>query len=256
MVVDRWTQKRVLITVRTYPTPAAKGAEVSCTAGITTEGQWIRLFPIPYRRLDREQKFSKYDWVDVRILKAADHRPESYNVDLDSIQRVGKIPPDAGWQARMAVISPLKAHCLCCLKTQRDAHQSPTLGFFKPKWIRRLIIEPDRDDWTPEERAKLQQMSLFDKKPMIELQKIPFRFRYEFVCDEPDCPSHTLSCTDWEMGESFRSWRKRYGSNWEEKFREKFEEQMLHKNDTHFFVGTLHQHPATWIIIGLFYPRR
>jgi hypothetical protein len=29
---------------------------------------------------------------------------------------------------------------------------------------------------------------------------------------------------------------------------------MLNKNDTHFFVGTIHGHPQTWIIIGLFYP--
>ena len=26
------------------------------------------------------------------------------------------------------------------------------------------------------------------------------------------------------------------------------------KYDTHFFVGTIHGHPHTWIIIGLFYP--
>jgi hypothetical protein len=29
---------------------------------------------------------------------------------------------------------------------------------------------------------------------------------------------------------------------------------MLEKNDTHFFVGTLHQYPKNWIIVGLFYP--
>ena len=50
-------QKRVLITVRTYPTPAKKGVEVSCTAGVTEEGKWIRLFPIPYRFMDPECSF-------------------------------------------------------------------------------------------------------------------------------------------------------------------------------------------------------
>jgi hypothetical protein len=29
---------------------------------------------------------------------------------------------------------------------------------------------------------------------------------------------------------------------------------MIKKNDTHFFVGTVHQHPGSWIIVGLFYP--
>ena len=30
--------------------------------------------------------------------------------------------------------------------------------------------------------------------------------------------------------------------------------KMIQKNDTHFFVGTVHQHPGSWIIVGLFYP--
>ena len=254
MVSGKWTQKRVLITVRTYPTPAVKGAEVSCTAGIT-DGQWIRLFPIPYRRLEQRQKFRKYDWLDVRVAKAPDPRPESYTVDLDSIEVISSIPPDSGWQARKEIILPLRSPSLCRLKRERDVHQSPTLGMFKPKEIRRLLIEPDREDWTPAERAKLNQPNLFHQRATIELEKMPFRFQYEFVCDELGCPSHTLSCTDWEMGEAFRNWRRRYGSGWEEKFRLKFEHQMIHENDTHFYVGTLHLRPQIWIIVGLFYPR-
>ena len=30
---------------------------------------------------------------------------------------------------------------------------------------------------------------------------------------------------------------------------------MIEKNDTHFYVGTLHQYPGTWIIVGVFYPQ-
>jgi hypothetical protein len=29
---------------------------------------------------------------------------------------------------------------------------------------------------------------------------------------------------------------------------------MIEKNDTHFYVGNLHQFPNAWIVIGLFYP--
>jgi len=31
---------------------------------------------------------------------------------------------------------------------------------------------------------------------------------------------------------------------------------MIEKNDSHFFVGTIHQDPGSWIIVGLFYPPR
>jgi hypothetical protein len=29
---------------------------------------------------------------------------------------------------------------------------------------------------------------------------------------------------------------------------------MIETADIHFFVGTLHQHPNRWLIVGLFYP--
>jgi len=64
-----------------------------------------------------------------------------------------------------------------------------------------------------------------------------------------------MLCTNWEMGESYRRWRRDYGDDgWERAFRQKYEHEMIHKLDTHFFVGTIHQHQSAWIIVGLFYP--
>jgi hypothetical protein len=63
-----------------------------------------------------------------------------------------------------------------------------------------------------------------------------------------------MMCTDWEMGQAYRAWRREYGDQWEAKFRERFETEMIEKKETHFFVGTIHQHPGSWIIVGLFYP--
>ena len=118
------------------------------------------------------------------------------------------------------------------------------------------MIEEDSAQWTADQLAKLRRHTLFDQMPTRELEKIPFKFKYEFTCPEANCPSHSLLCVDWELGESYRSWVRRYGAaNWERYFRQRYEDEMIHKNDTHFYVGTLHQHPATWIIVGLFYPR-
>ena len=60
-----WSKHRVLIVVRTYPVPAQKGIEVSCTAAITADGNWMRLFPVPYRFLEEDRRFKKYQWIDV-----------------------------------------------------------------------------------------------------------------------------------------------------------------------------------------------
>jgi len=61
-----------------------------------------------------------------------------------------------------------------------------------------------------------------------------------------------MLCTDWEMGESYRRWQRQYGDQWEPKFRLRYEDEMIGKNDTHFYVGTVHRHPDAWIIVGLF----
>ena len=123
--------------------------------------------------------------------------------------------------------------------------------------IVRLRISPaDAPDWTESELAMLRQKHLFVDAPKQELQKVPFVFRYEFRCAEDTCGGHTLMCTDWEMSQSYRQWKADYGAGWEEKFRERYEFEMIHKNDTHFYVGTVASHPNRWIIIGLFYPPR
>jgi len=95
---------------------------------------------------------------------------------------------------------------------------------------------------------------MFAKAPKTELEKIPLKFQYKFWCEDETCNGHQLVCIDWEMGQSWRRWRDEYGDRWEEKFRNRFEREMIEKYDTHFFVGTIHQHPHIWIIVGLFYP--
>ncbi len=55
-----WKEEEVLVIVKVYPSPSIKYGEVVCTAGITNEGKFIRLYPIPYRDLPDEQQFKKF----------------------------------------------------------------------------------------------------------------------------------------------------------------------------------------------------
>jgi hypothetical protein len=248
---------KVLIVVRTYPVPEDEGVESSCTAGITEDGRWIRLFPVPYRFLEAEQQFQKYQWIEVGVTKSSDARVESYRPIEESIRILTEpLSTDKCWIARKQFLSPLRAPSLCGLVRQRNESGQPTLGFFRPKIITELLIHETFPNWTDAQLAILRQDHLFRKAPIRELEKIPYWFRYEFSCDDEDCNGHTLMCADWEMGESYRSWKRLYGDEWESKFRQRYEAEMIHKNDTHFIVGTTKAHPHTWIIIGLFYPPR
>lgn len=229
---------------------------MSCTGGVTSDGKWIRLFPVPYRFLDDDKRFKKYQWIDVDVTKAQDDpRPESYKLNIEKITTGSLIPTDDAWRARKELVFPLKRESLCQIERERQEAGSPTLGIFKPGEIKRLMIKETNHDWSLQQSAILnQQFFDFANAPQKSLEKIPYDFRYEFNCSDPYCKGHRMICTDWEMGESYRRWRKDYGDSWEEKFRQRYEEEMIHKYDTHFYVGTVHQHPGTWIIVGLFYP--
>lgn len=257
-----WEQKEILITVRTYPAPSSKDVEVSCTAGVTRDNEWIRLFPIAYRFLDEERKFKKYDWIQARVMRAPhDARPESHRIDRDSILALGHVDtgPDRSWSERRALLNPMLAHCMCCLQRERDAKGFPTLGVFKPAEILDFeIVAEDSPTWTDEELRKLTQYHsqgmLFGEAPSKTLEKIPFKFYYRYRCAEATCPTHTMSCTDWELAESYRRWRTPFGADWRAAILEKYDTQMRERLDTHFYVGTVHKYPNVWIIVGLFYP--
>lgn len=238
--------------------PAKKGIEVSCTGGITEDGKWIRLFPVPYRFLDGDKQFKKYEWIKVSVTKATnDPRPESFKLNADTIEIGKSISTKNEWRARRELIKPLLCHSMCQIRRERDEADWPTLGIFKPAEIRRLIIEPaEQPEWTADQLADLKQTLLFQTSPPRALEKIPYSFKYDFRCADVACSGHQMICTDWEMCQSYRRWRKAYRDKWEMVFRERYERDMIEKFDTHFYVGTIHQYPNAWIIVGLFYPPR
>jgi len=50
--------------VKAYPALSQTYGEVSCVAGVRTDGpsspEWIRLYPVPFRALNDAQQFHKY----------------------------------------------------------------------------------------------------------------------------------------------------------------------------------------------------
>ncbi len=69
-------KQRILITVKTYPTLSRKYGETVCTAGVREDGSWVRMYPVPFRRLDEEQQYAKFDWVECRLVRnKSDPRP-------------------------------------------------------------------------------------------------------------------------------------------------------------------------------------
>lgn len=252
----QWHEEDLLVTVRAYPEPSEKYLETSCVAGITREGAFRRLHPIPYRTLEKADQFRKYDLVRLRVKKSEDPRPETFRVDLtSSIDIIDSLPTKNCWTERNRWVAPVRARSLEQIRVD-NVRESRSLALIRPRQIDQLLIKPKKEcDWTPRKKAKLGQESLLVSKPIASLDFIPFPFYYKFRCDDVTCNGHEMSVIDWERIQSFRKWRQKYGEEWESKFREMYEEKLLAK-DLQFFVGTISRHPKNWLIVGLYYPPR
>jgi len=65
------------------------------------------LFPVPWRYLADEEKFRRYQWVEVTVEKASDHRPESYKLTQGGIRILSSpLSADNGWLLRREIIDP------------------------------------------------------------------------------------------------------------------------------------------------------
>lgn len=255
--MTEYHSERLLILTKTYPAPSKKYRETSCIAAINENGDLRRLFPIPFRLLDGEYQFQRWEWIEAKIAKARnDHRPESFKIDIDSIKRLGKIGTDAAWSERLGRIRHLILDNFSDLETLRQ-HNGNTLGFIQPIDIQLHIKPATSQDWTEDERAKLIQDGLFDSpevRARIPLRKIPYDFYYKYQSSTPGNDNENFhKITDWEAGALYWNCVSRYGNMWEDFFRKKLEDDFS-KKDLLFLMGTMHRFPDQWLIVGLVYP--
>ena len=250
--------KRILVTVKAYPNPSRKYGETVCVAGIDIDAQkWIRLYPIPFRDLDEEKKFKKYAIIEVRATKAIDdRRPESYKVDAGSIRQIDYLDTKKDkWKRRKEIVLPTIDKSFCDIQRQ-NLSTKKSLGVFKPKNVDFLYCPAKPKDEKARESC-YAQLSFFDKKKKA-IEAIPYEFRYQFFCDdEPSCPGHNLMIIDWEIGQAYRDWRYKYKA--EDLLLSKIRQRWLDlicspKSDIYFFVGNMHRFPATFMVLGAFYP--
>ncbi|MGA2935245.1 MAG: hypothetical protein ABSD81_08845 [Methanomicrobiales archaeon] len=254
-----WDKKIVLVTVKAYPEKSKKHGTVVCTAGVTNEGDWIRLYPMPYSSFLGDTKIQRYDWIEVECEQVKDEklgRKESYRVRDTSVRIIdrslsrGKVKGRAPWAERNIIVLPKCAPSLEYLEEEYQKDKT-SLGLIKPETIIEFFT---RESLQQPPEPKEYQRSLDDQIiPIIDI--IPHVFAYKFRCY--GCQSekyHDIMCEDWELFESYRSWWKRYPRIdllWE-KLHEKFFNFMI-QQDIHFYMG-MHSIMPTWLIIGLYYP--
>jgi len=247
---------RFLVTAKTHPLPSAKYRETVCTAGITRDGEWVRLYPVPFRYWEIQQQFSLYDWVELEARKrprASDKRKENWTPvgDLQVIEQVGT---DNKWAERKRLILPYVAPSLESLHRAYD-RDGTSLGIIRPAEVLDVVVVEDDSDWAPKQRAALQQMSLDGSKPK-PLDKPKHWFSYRFRCEGTACRGHRLQILDWGLYELYRRTKLERGEGAAvEATTAKCRELVAPDKDPLFFVGKHSRYPG-FMVIGMFYPPR
>ncbi|MEX1231370.1 MAG: hypothetical protein WEB58_14080 [Planctomycetaceae bacterium] len=260
MTSGEWLEREALITVKAYPTPSAKYHETVCIAGITKEEGWIRLYPVQFRSLPYAQQFEKYQLIHFRMKKhETDRRPESFRPDVNSIRVTGHIDTtkDEEWNRRREWISPTLNKGMCeILKEQESSKKS--LGVFRPREVTDFLIVDADAEWPGKKQAFMNQLMLFDP-PTSKLEKIPFSFKYKYFCCDEACRGHEQSIIDWEIYELYRNVRKKTEAveDIKQKIRDKYLAKLCASDrDTMFFVGNHSRWPASFMILGVFWPKK
>lgn len=263
----------VLIAVKTYPTLSAEYDELVCTAGFLEDGSWIRIYPIPFRKLGDESQYRKWQWVTIDLVRNSkkDLRGESYRpVDIDKPILLGEmVSTDNKWAARKkyALKNVYTNMEKLIAESQRPPYKS--LAVVKPTKVIDFIWEEVDREWNAEKLravyANQMQGDLFkqdDEKVAFTIaKKLPYKFSYKFTTE--DSKERTVMIEDWELGMLY--WKCLKMANGNEliacqKVKEKYFDNMISGTDFYFLMGTTLSHhigsPNPFIIIGTFYPKK
>ena len=257
--------ERILITVKTYPTLSRKYGETVCTAGIREDGSWVRLYPVPFRRLGETEQYSKFDWIELETRKStSDHRPETcHPTDPKAIRRVNHLGTGAFWRDRRKALKKVPVHTRLQPLLEGARANTVSLALFRPTRILRFRCEPCERDWDSAKveamRSMASQGELFEEERWRTtfnlMPKLPYNFSYQF--EDADGRRSELQILDWEAGQLFHNCLRTARGDEPtalEKVRQKYVDQFL-ATDLHFFLGTMKEFhgfaPNPWVIIGV-----
>ncbi|MGH9069979.1 MAG: hypothetical protein ACRDX8_02130 [Acidimicrobiales bacterium] len=216
----------VLVTVKDYPSASVKYGEAVCVAGIRTDTpqpSWVRLYPVEFRDLPIDKQFAKYEKVALDVIASSDGRPESRKPLADTIRSLGKLSTgkDRRWRERRRYVEPLLVESMCAAR-EAQVTTGCSLAAFRPTEVQEVIARPEED---------------------------------RYSCGG-SCKGHEQSIIDWEIQEFYRKCQRQHGEQEAVRLvRQRWLEVLCGPTrDTVFFVDNQHLHPASFLVLGVFWP--
>lgn len=234
--------EKVIILVKAAPHPSRRYQETVCCAGVTPEGAWRRLYPVRFRHLSGEAKFSRWDVIEYKWRRPKDDpRPESRRVEEQSLTIAGELPR----ASHAPFLNPLLRESYV-----DAARRGETLTLVRPKnlrfrWRRKSDAEIAGEKTSFVEAAR--QGSLLDE-PLRAFDPCPYHLRIGF--DDAAGP-HGMTCGDWETSATFFKWRKLYGEDQAlARLKDTYEAEYPSKGVA-LAMGTVAKRPKQWLLLGI-----
>ncbi len=165
----------LMVNCKTYPAVSTKYVETVCTGGVRPNGDFVRLYPVPFRFLDSAEQYGRWDVIRVRAYRdTKDQRPESWHLEAGvQIELIEKMTTDKRKWDWM----------------QKTVHESAEAMSAKGLTNGCVEIEPvelyykkDAKEWTDSQLNVIRQGDLFATKEQMQslAERVPWQFRLKY----------------------------------------------------------------------------
>lgn len=271
MAPDEGVEIEVTLVVKAAPERSQKYGETVCTAALFDDGRLVRIYPVPWEAY-RRGGLEKWTRVRVRVTTSDERaaRPESHKmvgpfVPVASPLKSGRTTP---WDARTKLVERATTPGGMAEVRAIQGETRKSLAVVKVRELLDFRITAPLSEIVDQADYRERPQKSITGEPLMtgsRIDKVKHVFRYRWrcwgSCCEPESAGrryHDMTCEDWELFESFRSWRGRYAD--EEllaALKNRYFDE-LGQTELRFFVGTPSD-PKTqnsWMIVGLYYPHR
>jgi hypothetical protein len=197
----------LMVNCKTYPAVSTKYVETVCTGGVQRNGEFVRLYPVPFRFLDSREQYKRWDVISVQAYRDdQDTRPESWHLEPGtSIEFVDRIKSETHrweWMKRTVYES-----------SSAMEQKGVTNGCVEIE-PHELYWKADPKEWTPGQLNVIQQGDLFATKTQMEslADRVPWQFRLKYR-EKKSGREADAKVLAWSYYQGFRRERKNADSD-------------------------------------------
>ena len=237
-----WETEQILVLVKAAPNWSTKYKEYEiCTAGISEDGGWRRLYPFP-EDVMLKKDIRVWDLIEVETTRPTDDpRAESRKIRAESIKKVGRVE---NRKERRAILEKTTEPSL-----DIPMNDKRTMTLVKPSIEAFNIRKKPTDSVQLTLNGKPFKRNPYGDVGLIYKWRCPRRCQF---CRER---SHRMQCFDWGTNVLYRRYKD------EKEARAKVKRmcyyRMKYDFDTWFALGTHSQRPwKRWMVVGLLWMKK